>query len=268
MVQSAIPAISNLRWVGPNFGVERAVGESQFSFVIPSFSVSPSGNKIVTACASSLQDALYSSGWCVAASKRSTINELSDVVQAIGLVLGEIAPGRGGALIERIVPHERECAYEGSLSSQYGLESIPLHTDTAHWSVPCKYVVIACAETGPKSTPTILFDSAQAVLTMREANACKSAVFLIRNGKRSFYGSIAQRGRPFVRLDSGCMTPQGADGDVAINALNANRQSAAIHRHNWTVGDVMIINNWRVLHGRGNAERTEQGRILLRAMVT
>jgi len=32
----------------------------------------------------------------------------------------------------------------GSLSSYFGLGPLPLHTDTAHWNVPCRYLALAC----------------------------------------------------------------------------------------------------------------------------
>src|SRR5271166_474912 len=92
---------------------------------------------------------LVEDGWCVVASHASNPNDLLVEVQELARSLGEIAPGRGRQLVERIIPQTPETAMSGSLSSRYGLGMLPLHTDTAHWSRPCRYLVLACAEIGP-----------------------------------------------------------------------------------------------------------------------
>src|SRR5208282_2252301 len=83
-------------------------------------------------------------GWCTVPTAAKTPEALAAGVEQIALSLGKIAPGRGYQLVERIVPEEPGTARAGSLSSKYGLAPLPLHTDTAHWITPCRYLVMGC----------------------------------------------------------------------------------------------------------------------------
>lgn len=195
------------------------------------------------------------------------MDTLGSQVAALAEDLGEIVPGRGRQRVEHIVPQDTRAAHAGSLSRQYGLAPLPLHTDTAHWTVPCRYLVMGCVSPGPEPTPTILLDSRVVSLTKCEAIACASAVFLIRNGRRSFYGSILAQDRPFIRFDRGCMAPLSPEGSKAANAFNQTRNTDKTYQHDWRHGDIVVIDNWRMLHGRGLDGQTAQGRLLLRAMV-
>ena len=126
---------------------------------------------------------------------------------------------------------------------------------------------MGCPEPGPQPTPTILLDSQVVTFTDSEAAACTSAVFLIRNGRRSFYGSVKDRGRPFIRFDRGCMEPLTAEGAELEGVFDRARNAETLHQHDWKRGDVLVIDNWRMLHGRGTDTNTAPGRVLLRAMV-
>src|SRR5215831_5432903 len=70
-------------------------------------------------------------------------------VQILAASLGEVVHGRNRQQVEHVIPRTAETAYAGSLSTTYGLGSIPIHTDTAHWPVPCRYLVIGCVDPGP-----------------------------------------------------------------------------------------------------------------------
>jgi alpha-ketoglutarate-dependent taurine dioxygenase len=214
-----------------------------------------------------IRETLNAKGWYVAPSHTSTEADLRDQIRAQADNLGAIVPGRNRQLIERIVPQTTDAAPAGSLSSKYGLDSLPLHTDTAHWPIPCRYLVMACVDPGPVPTATTLFDSRSALLSQRDLQTCQQATFLIRNGRRSFYGSILERNRPFIRIDPGCMVSLYPDGEIALQAFSADNHKESLHRHDWKVGEIMIIDNWRVLHGRGNGQRTHSARTLLRAMI-
>jgi alpha-ketoglutarate-dependent taurine dioxygenase len=206
-------------------------------------------------------------GWSLCNMACSSETELAEQVKTVAQRLGTIIPGRFRQSVEKVVPQTTDAAYAGSLSSRYGLSALPLHTDTAHWVVPCRYLVIACAAVGPVPAPTNLLDVRRAALAEHEATACRNSVFLIRNARHSFYGSIMESGRQFVRIDPGCMSPVSMDGPCALHSLSADRHRAILHSHQWSVGDLLIIDNWRVLHGRGNREPTAPGRVLLRATI-
>jgi hypothetical protein len=126
---------------------------------------------------------------------------------------------------------------------------------------------MACEAIGPIPTPTVLLDSWKVQLSEPEKAACKQAVFLIHNGRKSFYGTIRQDDRPFLRIDPGCMSPLSEAGELALAAFQAERHEGVYRRHEWKTGEMLVIDNWRLLHGRGLGGRTAPGRILLRATV-
>jgi hypothetical protein len=78
---------------------------------------------------------------------------------------------------------------------------------------------------------------------------------------------IAESGRPFIRLDPGCMTPLSIEGTMALAAFDIERHTEALETHDWSVGDVLVFDNWRFLHARGYKAPTDRGRVLLRVMV-
>ena len=211
---------------------------------------------------------LAAEGWySFSVGAKAAGNALDAAVTELAEGLGEIIPGRHRQRVEHIIPQHSRMAHAGSLSQQHGLAPLPLHTDTAHWTVPCRYLVMACAEPGPEPTPTILLDSKVVSLSDRETAACHSAVFLVRNGRRSFYGSVRAPGRPFIRFDRGCMEPTSPDGAEIADAFSDARNVGKTYRHDWQRGDILVVDNWRMLHGRGIDGQTAPGRVLLRAMV-
>ena len=215
----------------------------------------------------SIENALKTVGWASVHTAATTTETVGATLTRIASLLGEIAPGRNGLPIEEVVPETVETARAGSLSSRFGLSPLPLHTDTAHWSVPCRFLALACVKPGPVPTPTFLLDSRTATLSESEKMACRSAVFAIRNGRSSFYGSIMEGDRPFIRFDPGCMIALSSEGVTALQAFNIERHAGNLQRHEWTVGNILVLDNWRWLHARGYQAQTRRGRMLLRAMV-
>lgn len=212
-------------------------------------------------------DSLEEIGWAVSSASASTIEGVAAELTALASTLGEIAPGRGGRLFEPILPRVAETARARSLSSKFGLNPLPLHIDTAHWSVPCRYLILACLNTGPVPTPTFLLDSRTVQLSERERLACHSAVFAVRNGRHSFYGSIMDKDRDFIRLDPGCMTALSSEGTSVLDVFSKERQADRLIRHDWEKGNIVILDNWRTLHARGYDTPTALGRVLVRVMV-
>lgn len=210
---------------------------------------------------------LDSNGWSTSTATTITAEGLATELTEIALTLGDIVPGRSRQLVEPILPETVETARAGSLSKKFGLRPLPFHTDTAHWNIPCHYLVLACLDPGPVPTPTFLLDTRVVQLSERESLLCRSAVFLIRNGRLSFYGSIIDRDRPFIRVDPGCMTALSNQGAAALEVFSRERQAKNQIRHDWKPGDILILDNWRTLHARGLDEETASGRVLLRVMV-
>jgi alpha-ketoglutarate-dependent taurine dioxygenase len=185
----------------------------------------------------------------------------------LATVLGEIVAPRRNGVSESVSPRSATDARMPSLSRKFGLGFLPLHCDTAHWMVPCRYVVLACVETGHVDAPTLLLDTSSLDLSDAERLLARSACFLVRNGRRSFYASMMDSHRSFVRVDPGCMEPVTETAVEAMSLYSYDRQRHKTAHFHWKIGKILVIDNWRVLHGRGNNTPVDPTRRLLRIYV-
>jgi hypothetical protein len=101
-----------------------------------------------------------------------------------------------------------------------------------------------------------------------EFHFLEGAPILVRTGRRSFYSTVFPRDRAFLRYDPGCLEAVDERGRAALR-LVANRLAlGSPNTHEWRQGDILIIDNWRVLHARGpsnSGSRRRLARILIDA---
>jgi hypothetical protein len=203
---------------------------------------SPDGN---TLAARVLRD-----GWF-----KATVAEMGDdmhsVTEGIAKLLGDPVAGRAGQRIEPLMPTKQARANAKSLSVVHGLGSFPMHTDGAHRLQPPRFVVLLCASPGTSPVPTTLLRFRDLQFTASERARFEAAPFLVQNGRRSFYSTICGRSRPFVRFDAGCMVPQGAESQASAKLIAHRASETGFTVVHWRTGDVLVIDNWNVLHGRG-----------------
>jgi hypothetical protein len=71
----------------------------------------------------------------------------------------------------------------------------------------------------------------------------------------------------FIRFDPGCMTATTTDGIKALGVLAKENWPNQIESVCWKVGTVVVIDNWRMLHGRGRADCPDSDRKLMRISI-
>jgi len=207
-------------------------------------------------------------GWCSIDTGVTDSEKLHEFMTNLGNHLGEVMPSReGGQQVDILTPIVQEEARPSSLSKKFGQGAFPLHCDTAYWTTPCRYIILGCLNAGQHPAATLLLDTQILHFECDENPAIQNAVFLIRNGRKSFYGSIQSPFRRFSRVDAGCMEPQCDDGKRAMELFSLERNSQHITRLDWQVGAVAVIDNWRMLHGREECVAGEEMRRLLRVTV-
>jgi Taurine catabolism dioxygenase TauD, TfdA family len=214
-----------------------------------------------------LSERLQTDGWASLKLGLDGIPCLKERVTEIARSLGSVVVGPGGTLVETISPRSETTARAASLSHRFGCGALPLHCDTAHWIIPCRYIVLACMAVGSVRTPTLLVNAHDPNFSGEERLLARSKCFLVRNGRKSFYASIVDSKRSFVRIDPGCMEPVTEASATAMRLYDFERQRSRIISFDWKAGDVLIIDNWRMLHGRGNETAADSERQLVRAYV-
>jgi L-asparagine oxygenase len=175
----------------------------------------------------------------------------ADATQLEGLCLSLGVPksSRPGAAPIRdisplIVPDRKN-----TLSSRYGLDAFPFHTDTAFWRLPARYVVLRCVNPGSGSRRTLLNDSREWNLSNAETRLLENSVWRTTNS-RSFLCSVMVRnnGQNLFRFDRDCMRPMTRKSADACRVIEARMREVSTIRVDWHTNDLLIIDNHRLLH--------------------
>lgn len=205
-------------------------------------------------------------GWAHYAATNTSAETLLNKLQALGNQLGHCVKGRGPTFEEIIKPQRPHEAHPRSLSAQYGLAALPLHVELSHRPRPCRYLLLGCMNPGSPGTATRLLDWRTLTFSADELEILVNAPVFVRTGKRSFYATILAPDCIFLRYDPGCLEAVDVRGQSALNLLERRLALASPELHEWRQGDILIIDNWRVLHGRAPS-RANSGRRLARVLI-
>lgn len=169
--------------------------------------------------------------------------------------------------IERVSPKRRQEARPGTMSALYGLGPFPLHTERAHWPRPPRYVVFRSV--GARTVrPTTLLDSNRLAADPELIRRLHDVPWRVAWDGAAFEARVltaGPRSQWRIRYDRCCMT-------VSDPALQGELEEALdrlpLERHQWKPDTALVIDNWRVLHGRGGmGETPDDGRVLERVVV-
>jgi hypothetical protein len=118
-----------------------------------------------------------------------------------------------------------------------------------------------CADPGTEDRPTLLGDASRLPFAERQWRALERAVWWVRSGGRGFPASIVKRvrGGMIVRYDRGCMTPADPAFTLAGELFEQALRQAPRVRLEWRRDDLVIIDNWRILHARAAADGRDAG---------
>jgi len=170
--------------------------------------------------------------------------------------------------IRFIRPQAISVAEPNTLSSRYGMNSFPFHTDAAHWQLPPTYVLLYCVEIGSGNRPTYLIDSRSWGLTKSELSALSSAVWRTGHAKPFLCTVTCPSDDGFtIRYDPGCMSPRSISGVKAAELIATKLSNAEYVTIEWQRGDLLVIHNQRLLHARGPAERADPDRVIARLLI-
>jgi hypothetical protein len=113
---------------------------------------------------------------------------------------------------------------------------------------------------------TTLLDWRTLGFSSEELRLLEDAPILVRTGRWSFYTAVLPPDRGFLRYDPGCLEAVDERGRAALKLLGDRLALGSPDAHEWRRGDILIIDNWRVLHGRGPADHSS-GRRLARILI-
>lgn len=191
--------------------------------------------------------------------------DLLDIVQRLGDV--RVDP-RSPEPVRDIRPQPVGSAKKNTLSSRYGTNAFPFHTDTAHWDRPARYLVLYCVDPGEGRRPTLLQDSRVWHPNFDETDLACRALWKTGHVKPRLcmLAELANDGLA-IRYDRDCMRPMTAEARE-LQALVENW----IHRSEttqifWEAECLLVIDNHRMVHARGKSERPDTNRVLKRILI-
>jgi hypothetical protein len=209
---------------------------------------------------------LAKQGWLRHTAANAGVDAVLAEIRRLGDFLGTRVVGRNRALEEVVEPQESSGAHPRSLSAQYGLNTLPFHVELSHRPRPCRYLLLGCIDPGSPSAITRLLDWRKLVFSPDEFQLLESAPVLVRTGRRSFYSTVLSTDHAFLRYDPACLEAVDERGHTALKLVERRLALGSPETHEWCRGDIIIIDNWRVLHGRDPSE-PDSGRRLARILI-
>jgi len=197
--------------------------------------------------------------------------EIEDVtskeyILEIATSLGSIRPHPNGEKLSILSPSHGEHSIKGTFSHRYGFSLFPLHTDTAFWSQPSRYIVIGMFMKSDSNTHLIQTSEVFSKLSTKSLNYAKSATYIIDTIEGKKYTSLlfSEFGENGFRFDPSCMKPINKAANYFHNEFCYLLENIKVNEIHWTGNKAVVIDNWKCLHGRGCVAEDEHNRELMR----
>ena len=184
-------------------------------------------------------------------------------------LLGRVESLEGFAEVQYLTPKERDASTPNTYSGNFGTCDFPLHTDLAHWGVPPRYLALRCVE-GNVGVATRLLDGN---LVCNIVGRSRLRMALVQPRRRLADGKHLLRLLEKVQTNAGervrwdPLFLRAANGRAASvldefrDALRANVPADVVLEN---PGDTMVIDNYRMLHGRSSVPPNSM-RVIARA---
>ena len=183
-----------------------------------------------------------------------------DVAGSLGLVTN--IPGLEDVQVLR--PREACDAPPNIYSGIYGLGAFPLHTDLAHWYTPPRYLLLRCIE-GTDLVATYLIDGHRIAKTIGEDRLQRALVQPRRpiNGQHPLLHLLEYDSSHGMRIrwDERFIIPATPN---SIRVCEFMRESLGRSQRDFVTlqepGDMLVVDNWRMLHGRSSIPKAAMHR--------
>ena len=187
--------------------------------------------------------------------------DLNTLVTALCLTDADVSPAV--RLRTRIEAHPEANARPESKSSIRGLGEFPPHTDGAHLAAPPRYVLLRSKSIASGAASTLLSKTSLRMSSELEYGL-RNGIWAAGRRRNARLWPVLAHGA--IRWDEDCMRPADLTARIAHAELALIASKSPKSRHCWSDPDeVLVIDNWRTLHGREAVKNEE--RILERLAV-
>ena len=173
--------------------------------------------------------------------------------------------------VQTLEPRYKTAASFNQYSGTFGLSEFPLHTDLAHWTRPPRYLLLRCLNGSPTVTTKVLersiLTSVVGTKTLRTA--------LVRPRRANPTDALCLLPLAFeiddvvgLRWDPLFLVPMNRAACRIAELMHAKVAHLSDHLTLVEKGDTIIIDNWRVLHGRSKVSTSDINRRLERVYLS
>lgn len=184
---------------------------------------------------------------------------------AAASALGAPEQVEGLRLVHELLPTSRELTTPNTYSGNFGLDAFPLHTDLAHWARPPRYLMLRCSH-GDANTQTQIVDgrivieslgpSALARCLARPRRPLKGSLQLL-----PIWQTSSEPNQQLIRWDSIYLVPTNEYAQVVFRQIDGLLSSIKpVANVLLNKGDTLLLDNWRLLHGRSQVQSSESSR--------
>jgi len=197
-----------------------------------------------------ITEALAINGYALLREYRPSVSSIS-AFEGLGI----IDTVEGLSSIQQLTPKDMSDAPPNTYSGNFGTSGFPLHTDLAHWARPPRYLALRCIH-GSADVATRLYDG-RSLIAEFGVEALRMALVQprrpMRNGKQLL--RLLERADDSdtlrIRWDSLYLCSAApVTREIFNRILDFLSQVKPIDIVLIHQGDTLIIDNWRVLHGR------------------
>lgn len=191
--------------------------------------------------------------------------EALELATELGVPRGDLRDGR---TVRTISPQDPSSATPNTLSSRYGFGAFPLHTETAYWRRPVRWLMLRCMNPGSGSRITTVVDFHQVFTSPDLRRQLCNEVWIV-TARRPFLATLArEKGHELAfRLDRECMEPITRGAHQLSRFLDRVLPEVDSVEVRWRFNDLLVIDNYRCLHGRGESNIPDPDRQLERILV-
>lgn len=210
-----------------------------------------------------LKDIIDKKGWVEIADIHSDYQ-----LMEIANKLGEIITHPNGEMISNISPKAKDTSMKGTFSNRFGFEEFPLHTDTAFWSTPVRFVLLSSENVSQTKTFILHKNQIWERLNESEKLTAKQAIYIVKTIHGQHYASLVfnDSGNSGLRYDPCTMIPVNKAAKEIHRKLNETLKDLSPYEIDWSGNKAIIFDNWSTLHGRSNAN-SKENRILKRIYI-
>ncbi len=169
----------------------------------------------------------------------------------VAVGLGEIMLSCDGEVVQELTP--KPTSTPNTYSGIFGLNRFPFHTDLAHWPIPPRYLLLRCIR-GYADVPTMILDG-RAIASEIGSELMGRALVRPRRPRCGEVRMLRLRqsdgANEIIRWDQEYLKPASHVGELAFSSFQIIVEEAtALPAVMVDDGDVVVIDNWRMLHAR------------------